>query len=234
MAIILLDACAHTAESISEFAKEVNILEKRYEAVCKRRISHTFGLNGSLLFFKMETARASELLRGFPILDKRGRQPMGKWSNEVVIWVEVLHMGPGVEMYLIVSTHRIASINLGREMSGQIIPMLNWHVILKGDTQVTSRLENKGHNGVLLHICQQQRYSNKSHFIKARDGKNNMMSSVVEILRFESLLKSPTEADLAKNGNPVGSRRGPIPSRLPRRAGISAVKCLHSALFDFF
>jgi hypothetical protein len=229
----VLDAFAHTAESITMFAKEVNILEKRFEPILKRRIPHPFGLHGSLRFFRMETARSAELLRMFPVLEKEGKQSDEARVDEVVVWVEVFHMAPGLEVYIIVSNHRIASINLRIEETGHVAPTLNWHVILKGDVPVTSRLENNGH-GMFLYVCQQLTLADKSSLAKAKDSKH-MISSVAETLRFETLLKSPTEGDLSKViTSPPGSRRlmgGTFPAL--RRSGKKCEAVVYTLYGEF-
>jgi len=214
----VLDAFAHTAESITMFAKNVNILEKRCEPIMKRRISHFFGLNGNLRFFNMETARSAELLRIFPFMDKEGRQIDDDKKHEVVIWVEVFHMTAGLDVYIIVSNHRILHINLRKEETGHATPTLNWHAIFKGEELVTSRLENSGH-GLVLYVSQHLlMLSGKTFQMKTKDSKH-MISSVAETLRFEALLRSPTEGDFSKMfTSPLDPRRlvgGTLPA--PRR-----------------
>jgi hypothetical protein len=150
----IFDAVAHTAESISLFADRVNVLEKKYDPVLKRRMPHAFGLNGVLLRFNLEIARSVDLTRRFPPDGRGGRYAEGpdRTIAEVIVHTAVLEKGPGVDVYIIATTSRLLNVRLKRDSSGQLNPALVWQIAFNGSFKIKSRIENRGHNGVVLHL----------------------------------------------------------------------------------
>ena len=149
----IFDALAHTAESISMFAERVNVLDKKYDPVLKRRMAHSFGISGVLLPFDLKIAYSMYLLHHFPLVAKPDRQSSrDRWSSEVIITTETLNKGSGFEIYIIVTNARILTIKLKREGNGKQDPVIMWQILLNKIHQVKSRIENRGHNGVVLHL----------------------------------------------------------------------------------
>ena len=144
----LLDAVAHAAASVHDIAKSVNLLDKRFQPALKLRLPYTFGIMNILAPFNATAARAVYLLKLFPL-----RKPH-RWSKtptETLVHVEVLP-NVGIDTYAIVTSCRIVLIKLKKETTGFLTPSFCWEVALGGDSMVSARVSDHGHNGVALTI----------------------------------------------------------------------------------
>jgi hypothetical protein len=145
----LLDALAHFSASVHDIAKSVNVLDKRYQPALKLRLPYTFGIMNVLAPFDAASARAVFLLKLFPV--KKARRSSSRASVETLVHVEVLP-NAGIDTYAIATTHRVILIKLKKETSGALTPSFCWEVALGGDSVISSRVSDHGHNGVALTI----------------------------------------------------------------------------------
>lgn len=140
----LFDAFAHFTEAIHDLAKDINVLEKKFEPVQKRRLPHVFGLMDLLTPFNIVSATSMLLLKRFPF--QSDSRP------EVIVVAEVLHMEPGIDKYTIVSTRRVALFNVRLEKGGSAVPSLLWQIPFGEGVDVKSIIESRGHNGISICI----------------------------------------------------------------------------------
>lgn len=145
----ILDSLTHMASSIHDIAKSVNVLDKRYQPALKLRLPYTFGIMSILAPFDPAFARAVFLLKLFPV--KKSRRTSLENIPETPIHVEILP-NVGIDTYAIVTTHRVVLIKLKKESSGVLTPSFCWEVGLGGESMVSSRVSDHGHNGVALTI----------------------------------------------------------------------------------
>ena len=102
-------AFAHFTETIQYVARSANILEKKFQPVKKLRLPYVFGTSDILLSFDPIDARSSSLLLSYPLENSKGTGDGGakrineNW-NEVLILSEILHLEPGVDLYIVVTT----------------------------------------------------------------------------------------------------------------------------------
>jgi len=150
----LFDAMAHFAASIHDIAKSVNVLEKRYQLAIKYRLPYTFGICNIMIPFDTNTARAAYLLKLYPI--KKSRRPSLPSGGEVLVHVEVLP-NFGIDTFVIITSQRLIVIRVKKEASGTLTPSLCWQVIHAGESVVSSRVSDHGHNGVAFTITLMKR-----------------------------------------------------------------------------
>ena len=149
----VFDAVTHFTGSIHDVAKSVNLLEKRLQPVTKFRPPYTFGLLNVLLPFNSATVRCVELLRAHPMSVKRRQSETGSSTwDEVHVASEILDMEPGTETILIVSTRRIVLFKASRDHTSTLVHNLCWEIQISGTVEITSRIQEHGHNGVALTI----------------------------------------------------------------------------------
>ena len=174
----LSDAFSHLTESVHDIAKSVNFMDAQFKPVEKFRLPYVFGSRRMLLPFSQVDSRSAQLLLSHPLF-KRARK-----GEEVIVASEALHVGNGVEQYVVVTTMRVALFRL-KVVDGQgfITVNLVWQVRFKQGTMVTSSLGNRGHNVSVLYVS---RYSSE----KGRDLEeaNNLGESLhgISILPEES------------------------------------------------
>jgi hypothetical protein len=154
----LLDAMAHFSASVHDIAKSANVLDKRYQPAVKLRLPYTFGIMNILAPFDASSARAVFLLKLFPI--KKQHRFSSHASAETLVHVEVLP-NVGIDTYAIATTHRVILIKLKKETSGALTPSFCWEVGLGGDSVISSRVSDHGHNGVALTITITKRADNE-------------------------------------------------------------------------
>jgi hypothetical protein len=152
-----LDAMVHFSASVHDVAKSANVLDKRYQPAVKLRLPYTFGIMNILAPFDASSARAVFLLKLFPI--KKQRRSSSRASVETLVHVEVLP-NAGIDTYAIATTHRVVLIKLKKEASGSLTPSFCWEVGLGGDSVISSRVSDHGHNGVALTITITKRADN--------------------------------------------------------------------------
>uniref|UniRef100_A0A7S4RS30 Vacuolar protein sorting-associated protein 13 DH-like domain-containing protein n=2 Tax=Ditylum brightwellii TaxID=49249 RepID=A0A7S4RS30_9STRA len=164
------DAFAHFTESIHDIAKNVNILEKRFQPVRKLRLSYAFGVKNLLTPFDHVDARSIYLLHQFPISERRRHIAgisrglgLGNKVSEFLVLSEKLHTEPGVELYPVVTTRRIVLFKIKKEGGGQFIPSREWEIVLNNMSDISSSLENRGHIGVVLYVVQRDHADNSSN-----------------------------------------------------------------------
>ena len=150
------DALTHFTESVHDLAQSVNILEKKLQPVQKLRLPYVFGVKKLLTPFNPVDARSMDLLHRYPssVKDALNKKDSDSWG-EVLVLSEVLHMEPGIDMYVVLTTKRVVLFRLKIEGRGASVPSLIWEFELNNDFDVTSRLESRGHNGVVLHLTRQ-------------------------------------------------------------------------------
>jgi len=145
----LSDAFAHVMESIHDIAKSVNLLDGNFRPIKRYRLPYVFGSNQLLLPFDQVQSRSAQLLLSHPLEKKT------KKGNEVIIASEVIHLGNGLEHYVVVTSMRVVLFRL-KVVDGQgfITVNLVWQVRFERGARITSSLGSKGHNGYLLYVSQ--------------------------------------------------------------------------------
>ena len=144
----VLDAFAHFTASIHDIAKSVNVLDRRLQPASRIRLPYTFGLMNVLMPFDDSRARATLLLKLFP-LSKSVRATLE--VPETVVHVEVLPNSP-VDTYAIATTARVVLIRVKKETSGDLNSSLCWELCFTQETVISSRVADHGHSGVALTI----------------------------------------------------------------------------------
>ena len=145
----IFDGFAHFTEAIHDLAKDINVLEKKFQPVQKRRLPYVFGTKDLLIPFDLVSARSMQLLKKFPSRADSG--------PEVLVHAEVLHMEPGIDLYIVVSTKRVVLFKTRFEGSGQIVPSLLWQIVRESGVEIKSSIESRGHNGIALYVtCLEQ------------------------------------------------------------------------------
>ncbi|KAL3925213.1 MAG: hypothetical protein SGILL_000560 [Bacillariaceae sp.] len=146
----VFDAFTHASQTVHDFAKSVNVLERRYQPALKLRLPYVFGPMNILTPFESVSARSVNLLALFPPKTKlKRRLHKGK---EVHVHSEVLNMEPGVETFAIATTIRVILIKLRRDNNNALVPSFGWEVDLSSSARVSSAVSDHGHNGVALTI----------------------------------------------------------------------------------
>ena len=138
----LSDAFAHVMESIHDIAKSANVLESKFKPTERYRLPYVFTTKRMLLPFSQVDSRSAQLLLAHPI-DKNGKR-----REETVIASEALHVGNGLDHFVVVTTLRVVLFRL-KVVDGQgfITVHLVWQVRFRNGDRVTSSLGNRGHNG---------------------------------------------------------------------------------------
>ena len=147
----LFDAFAHFTEGIHDIAKSVNVLEKRLEPRRKRRYPYVFTMNNTMTHYNEVGAFCVHNLLKTHTIDIKGKADdskstmMGSEYNEHIIHSEALFMAPGCEIYVVVTTKRVALFDVRQERSsGNKVILLKWQIAYVRDTILRSYLENKG------------------------------------------------------------------------------------------
>ena len=149
----VLDAFSHASGSIYDMAKSVNVLDKRYLPPKKLRLSYSFGPKGVLIPFDQVTARSVYLLQTHPLkTNYYSVDEIRAMGDEIHVASEVLPMEPGVETYVVASSHRIVLFQVKKESSGDLGTSVRWQVDLIRATSISCKLQDQGHNGVALII----------------------------------------------------------------------------------
>ena len=184
----IFDALSHATDSIQYIAKSVNLLEKKFAPIQKRRLPYIFGYGNILLPFNQVDARSMEILGRLPL--NRERSAMWKKSfgntEEYLINAERLSMNPRENIYIILSSKRLVLVEIKKENGS-----LNMSLRHEFDvSEISSRIENEGYNGVALYINHKD--------------KNNDSSDII----FEENIKSPIGSIFSgsdDNIDPIGS-----------------------------
>ena len=144
----LCDAFAHVMGSIDDIAKSVNLVDVKFNPIERYRLPYTFGAGKMLLPFNQVRSKSNQLLQQFP-LDKKSRKNL----DEVIISSQALHMGPGWDQYVVVTTRRVVLFKL-RDIDGTgfVTVTLDWQVRFEDGFRVVSSLITKGHNKEALCI----------------------------------------------------------------------------------
>uniref|UniRef100_A0A7S4MN01 C2 domain-containing protein n=1 Tax=Odontella aurita TaxID=265563 RepID=A0A7S4MN01_9STRA len=163
----VFDAFAHFTESIHDFAQNVNILDKKLQPVRKLRLPYTFGIRNVLVPFNPVNARCMFLLLRHPLAGKSSSTSNSKrfsdsWGGEFIILSEVLHIEPGMDRYIVLTTRRIVLFKLKIEGGGNLVSSVEWQSELNDDIDIVCSLESRGHNGVVLYITCRSRFSGKT------------------------------------------------------------------------
>ncbi len=170
------DALAHFSESIQDAARGVNVLDKRLPPVEKRRLPYVFGMQKILVSYNSVDGCSSYLLHLFPMKEEKISEFKGE---EILVRSEKLQLEPGVGMYIVVSTKRIALFV--RRYDKAEPPLKRWEIKLSSSIQLVSSVDNYLHNGVVLRITstpQQNIHRLSSPTSKAvSSGDNDMESS---------------------------------------------------------
>lgn len=149
----VLDAFSHASGSVYDMAKSVNVLEKRYLPPKKLRLSYSFGPKGVLMPFDQVTARSVYLLETHPMKVSYDRaENIVAMGNEIHVASEVLPMEPGVETYVVASSHRVVLFQVKKESGGDLSTNMRWQVDLTRASSVSCKLQDQGHNGIALII----------------------------------------------------------------------------------
>lgn len=149
----VLDAFSHASGSVYAMAKSVNVLEKRYQPPKRLRLSYSFGPKAVLMPYDQVTARSVYLLETHPMKISSSRaESIRAMGNEIHVASEVLPMEPGVETYLVASSHRIVLFQIKKESGGDIGTSIRWQVDLTRASSVSCKLQDQGHNGLALII----------------------------------------------------------------------------------
>ena len=152
----LSDAFSHVMESIDDIAKSMNLLELNFKPIERYRLPYVFGFKRMLLPFNEVDSRSTQLLLTYHLGKK------SKLSEEIFVAAEALHVGNGIEHYVVVTTIRVVLIRLKIvEGQGFITTTLVWQVQFDKLSHVTCSLENKGHNGCFLVLLASRHSSRK-------------------------------------------------------------------------
>jgi len=145
------DAFSHVMESVHDIAKSANLLDSKVKPVERYRLPYVFGCRRMLLPFNQVDARSAQLLFAHPLEKKT------KKGDEIIIVSEALHLGNGIEHYIVVTTMRIALFRL-KVVDGQGFVTVNvvWQVRFEKGARITSSLGSRGHSGYILYVS---RYS---------------------------------------------------------------------------
>ena len=160
------DAFSHVMESVHDIAKSANLLEGKVKPAERYRLPYVFGSRRMLLPFNQVDARSAQLLLAYP-LDKKTKK-----GDEVIVASEDLHMGNGIDHYIVVTTMRIILFRL-KVVDGQGFFTVNvlWQVrLFEKGARIRSSLGNRGHNVSILYVS---RYSSR----KQVGGISNDLSS---------------------------------------------------------
>ncbi len=162
----LSDAFAHIMESIDDIAKSMNLLELKFNPIERYRLPYVFGFKRMLLPFSEVDSRSAQLLLAHPLEKK------AKISEETIVASEALHLGNGMERYVVISTMRIALFRL-RVIDGQgfLTTTLEWQVWFGKDIRITCSVGSRGHNGYFLCIsrCSRSEVSEKLQMKNEQD-----------------------------------------------------------------
>lgn len=203
----VFDAFAHMSESMHDFARAANILDKKPTAVKKMRLPYVFGLHKILLPYNSVNAASANLLRLFPLKhEKRSESEDG----EVLITSQLLNRGAGLGWYIVVTTKRIVKFIV--HYDGSVPPEMEWHMQLSNEIQINSSIEHCTHSDVLLQIRMTpaipRRFntsSSKSRSDSINRGKilKNSSEEFSERSKFESLNQSESFLSRKERTNPV-------------------------------
>jgi len=140
----IFDGFAHFTEAIHDLAKDINVLEKKFQPVQKRRLPYVFGTRDLLIHFDLVQATCMQLLKKFP-------PPNIVPGAEVIVHAEVLRMEPGTEYYVVATTRRIALFKARLEGGGPVVTSLVWQLLVHEGVEIKSSIESRGHNGIALY-----------------------------------------------------------------------------------
>ena len=143
----LSDAFSHVMEGFHDIAKSANLLEGKFKPSERYRLPYCFSTSQMLLPFSQVGSRSAQLLLAHPV-DKKTTA-----GEEVILVSEALHMGSGVEHYVVVTTLRVALFKL-KVVDGQgfITVNLVWQVRFGIGARISASLGNRGHNGSILYV----------------------------------------------------------------------------------
>ena len=141
----IFDGFAHFTEAIHDLAKDINVLEKKFQPVQKRRLPYVFGTRDLLIHFDLVQATCMQLLKKFP-------PPNIVPGAEVIVHAEVLRMEPGTDYYVVATTKRIALFKARLEGGGPVVHALVWQLLVHDGVTIKSSIESRGHNGIALYV----------------------------------------------------------------------------------
>ena len=143
----LCDAFAHVMGSFDDIAKSVNLIDVKFKPIERYRLPYTFGASKMLMPFNQVPSKSAQLLLAYP-LDKKSRR-----IEEVIVTSQALHIGPGWDHFVVVTTKRIVFFKLKDiDGTGFITVSLDWQLRFEPETRITSSLVTKGHNRLALYI----------------------------------------------------------------------------------
>ena len=124
-----------------------------------------------LLPFNQVDSMSAQLLLAHP-LDKKARK-----GEEVIVASEALHMGNGLDHYVVVTTMRVVLFRL-KVVDGQgfITVNLVWQLSFGKGTRISSSLGHRGHNGSILYICQK-----REDLDEAGDFNHSLRNTIPEV-----------------------------------------------------
>jgi hypothetical protein len=156
----IFDAFTHASQTVHDLAKSVNVLDRRFQPAVRLRLPHVFGPMNILTSFGENAARSVSILGIFPPKTKfKRRINRGK---EVYVHSEVLLMEPGVATFAIVTSIRVLLVKLRKDTNNSLVPSFCWEVDLSGNSTVSSKVSDHGHNGVALTITKVTKSIQKS------------------------------------------------------------------------
>ncbi|KAL7543443.1 hypothetical protein ACHAXR_012723, partial [Thalassiosira sp. AJA248-18] len=161
------DAFSHLMEGFHDIAKSANVLESKFKPIERYRLPYIFTTKQMLLPFSQVDSRSAQLLLAHPV-DKKTRK-----GEEVIVASETLHMGNGLDHYVVVTTTRVVLFRL-KVVDGQgfITVNLVWQVRFEKGTRITSSLGNRGHNGSILYVS---RYTqDRGDLFEANDSNHSL------------------------------------------------------------
>lgn len=141
----IFDGFAHFTEAIHDLAKDINVLEKKFQPVQKRRLPYVFGTRDLLIHFDLVQATCMQLLKKFP-------PPSLSPGAEVIVHGEVLRKGPGTDLYVVATTKRVAVFKACLEGGGPVVNSLVWQLLVHEGVAIKSSIESRGHNGIALYV----------------------------------------------------------------------------------
>lgn len=158
------DAFSHVMESVHDIAKSANLLDSKVKPVERYRLPYVFGCRRMLLPFNQVDARSAQLLFAHPLEKKT------KKGDEIIIASEALHLGNGIEHYIVVTTMRIALFRL-KVVDGQGFVTVNvvWQVRFEKGARITSSLGSRGHSGYILYVSRYSTQKQESNISSLHD-----------------------------------------------------------------
>ena len=194
----LCDAFAHVMGSFDDIAKSVNLIDVKFKPIERYRLPYTFSASKMLMPFNEVPSKSAQLLLAYP-LDKKFRR-----IEEVIVTSQALHIGPGWDHFVVVTTKRVVFFKLKDiDGTGFITISLDWQVRFEPETRISSSLVTKGHNRLALYITKSTSINDinqeeislsnneDTNIFTRMESKEDHDSSYVNLDRMHSLPETP-------------------------------------------